>query len=55
MVDYFAAGRSIFTEARGEVTVVLDEGRESERVVVFPYRLFTPKQRVHVATVKVPR
>jgi tetratricopeptide (TPR) repeat protein len=54
-VDYFAAGRSSFTEARGEVTVVLDEGRESERVVVFPYRLFKPKQRVHVATVKVPQ
>lgn len=52
-VDYFGARPGAFTEARGEVTVVLDEGRVSERRSVFPYRLFAAKDHVTVARIRV--
>lgn len=53
VVDYFSARRGPFPEARGEVVVVLDEGRPTERKQVLPYRLFAEKQNVTVATVRV--
>jgi tetratricopeptide (TPR) repeat protein len=52
-VNYFSAGRSAFPEARGEVVVVLDEGRATERKYVLPYRLFAEKETVTVARVRI--
>lgn len=52
-VNYYSAHRGAFPEARGEVMVVLDEGRASEQKRVFPYRLFAEKQTVTVATIHV--
>jgi hypothetical protein len=52
-VDYFGARPGAFTEARGEVTVVLDEGRATEQRRVFPYRLFVAKDHVTVARIRV--
>ncbi len=52
-VNYFGAGRSNFSEARGEVVVVLDEGRPTETRQVLPYRLYEVKQTVTVARVHV--
>ena len=51
-VNYFSGGRGTFKEARGEVIVVLNEGRDSEERVVLPYRLFRPGQTVTVAQVR---
>lgn len=53
VVDYFSARRGPFPEARGEVVLVLDEGRPTERKQVLPYRLFAEKQNVTVAKVRV--
>lgn len=50
-VNYFSARRGSFPEARGEVVVVLDEGRLTERKEVFPYRLFAERQTVTVAKI----
>jgi tetratricopeptide (TPR) repeat protein len=52
-VNYFSAGRTAFPEARGEVVVVLDEGRPTEHKATLPYRLFAEKQTVTVARVVV--
>lgn len=52
-VDYFGARPGAFKEARGEVIVVLNEGRPSETRRAFPYRLFEEKDRVTVAQVHV--
>jgi len=52
-VNYYGAGRSNFSEARGEVVVVLDEGKPTEQRHVLPYRLFEEKQTVTVARIKV--
>ncbi|MCA9669383.1 MAG: hypothetical protein KC503_27495 [Myxococcales bacterium] len=52
-VNFYGTRRQAFREARGEVVVVLDEGRPSERRFVLPYRLFRPKQTVTVARVVV--
>lgn len=52
-VNYFSGRRGPFPEARGEVVVVLDEGRATERKVVLPYRLFAEKQTVTVAKIVV--
>lgn len=52
-VNYFGRGRSNFSEARGEVVVVLDEGKASEKKFVLPYRLFDEKQTVTVARIQV--
>jgi tetratricopeptide (TPR) repeat protein len=52
-VNYFSGHRGPFPEARGEVVVVLDEGRATESKHVFPYRLFAEKQTVRVAEIHV--
>ena len=52
-VNYFGTSRTAFTEARGEVVVVLHEGTANEEKHVLPYELFTPKQTVTVAEVEV--
>lgn len=52
-VDYFGARPGAFKEARGEVIVILNEGRPSETRRAFPYRLFEEKDRVTVAQVRV--
>lgn len=52
-VNYFSAHRGAFPEARGEIIVVLDEGRPTERKQVLPYRLFAEGQTVMVAKVRV--
>ena len=53
MVNYFGGGRGAFPEARGEVVVVLDEGRPTETRHVLPYRLFAEKDTVSVARITV--
>jgi thioredoxin-like negative regulator of GroEL len=52
-VNYFGGRRGAFPEARGEVLVVLDEGRPTEKKTVLPYRLFAEKDTVTVARIKV--
>jgi tetratricopeptide (TPR) repeat protein len=52
-VNYYGTRRRSFTEARGEVVVLLNEGTARERRHVLPYRLFRPKQTVTVARVRV--
>jgi tetratricopeptide (TPR) repeat protein len=52
-VNYFGTSRTAFTEARGEVVVVLHEGSANEEKHVLPYELFTPKQTVTVAEIEV--
>ncbi len=52
-VNYFGAGRANFAEARGEVVVVLDEGKADEQKFVLPYRLYDVGQTVAVARIKV--
>ena len=52
-VNYYSARRGPFPEARGEVVVVLDEGRATEKKMTFPYRLFAEKQTVTVAKIHV--
>lgn len=52
-VDYFGARPGSFKEARGEVLVILNEGRTTEARRAFPYRLFEEKDRVTVARIDV--
>jgi Tetratricopeptide repeat/Uncharacterized protein conserved in bacteria (DUF2135) len=52
-VNYFGTRRQTFTEARGEVVVILNEGSAAEEKHVLPYRLFKPKQTVSVAAIEV--
>src|SRR5262249_25935672 len=52
-VNYFKPRPGAFAEARGEVTVILDEGREGESRHVLPYRLFARGQTVTVAEIQV--
>ncbi|HEY0484222.1 MAG TPA: tetratricopeptide repeat protein [Kofleriaceae bacterium] len=52
-VNYYGAGRSNFSEARGEVVVILDEGKPTESRKVLPYRLFAVGQTVTVARISV--
>ena len=52
-VNFFSTSRRAFTEARGEVVVILNEGTAKERRHVLPYRLFSPKQTVSVARIRV--
>lgn len=49
----FFSGRGAIKEARGEVSVILDEGRPTERRMVFPYRIFDEKETVTVAKIQV--
>jgi tetratricopeptide (TPR) repeat protein len=52
-VNYYGVGRGNLSEARGEVVVVLDEGKPTETRHVLPYRLFTAKDTVTVARIDV--
>jgi tetratricopeptide (TPR) repeat protein len=52
-VNLYASNRAGMNEARGEVLVVLNEGRPDEQRVVLPYRLFVDKQTVTVAKIEV--
>jgi Flp pilus assembly protein TadD len=52
-VNYFGSGGGALKDARGEVMVVLNEGRPSELRQVFPYRLFEPNDVVTVARIHV--
>lgn len=54
-VNYYGIGRSNFSEARGEVVVLLHEGQPDEQRHVLPYRLFKPGQTVTVARIHVNR
>jgi uncharacterized protein YfaP (DUF2135 family) len=53
VVDYFSARRGPFPEARGEVVIVTDEGKPTEKKQVLPYRLYAEKQNVTVAKITV--
>ena len=53
VVDYYGTSRTVFTEARGEVVVVLHEGSAQEERHVLPYQMFAPKQTVTVAEIEV--
>jgi len=50
-VNFYSTSRQTFTEARGELTVILNEGTEREERHVLPYRLFRAKQTVTVARI----
>jgi len=52
-VNYYSVGQSNFSEARGEVVVVLNEGTDKEKRHVLPYRLFQKRQTVTVARIRV--
>jgi tetratricopeptide (TPR) repeat protein len=52
-VNYYGVGRGNLSEARGEVVVVLDEGKPTETRHVLPYRLFEAKDTVTVARIDV--
>jgi len=54
-VNYFGGTGASEREARGEVLVVLNEGRDDEVQQTFPYRLFKPKQTVTVAKIEVTK
>ncbi len=51
-VNFYSTSRRAFSEARGEVVVILNEGTSAERRHVLPYRLFAPKQTVSVARIR---
>src|SRR5262249_643141 len=53
VVDYLSARRGRLPEARGEVVVVTDEGKPTEKKQVLPYRLYAEKQNVTVAKITV--
>lgn len=52
-VNYYGTGRAQFAEARGEVVVILNEGKPDEQRHVLPYRLFDPGETVTVAKIDV--
>jgi tetratricopeptide (TPR) repeat protein len=52
-VHYYSSNSSNFPEARGEVTVVLNEGKEEELRTVLPYKLFKAGQKVKVGKIVV--
>ena len=54
-VHYYGTSRRRFTEARGEVVVILHEGTTRERRHVLPYRMFKRRQLVHVGKITVKR
>ncbi|MEM6994787.1 MAG: tetratricopeptide repeat protein [Myxococcota bacterium] len=54
-VNYFGGAGADDREARGEVLVVLNEGRDDETQQTFPYRLYHTKQTVTVAAIEVAR
>ncbi len=52
-VHYYSTSRRRFTEARGEVVVILHEGTAREKRHILPYRLFKARQQVHVGKIAV--
>lgn len=52
-VHYYGGQRTNFVEARGRVTVVLDEGRSNERQFVLPYTIMQRRQWLEVAAITV--
>ncbi|MFT7623828.1 MAG: Ca-activated chloride channel family protein, partial [Myxococcota bacterium] len=54
-VNYYGTERRVFSEARGEVVVVLAEGTDREQRHVLPYRLFKTGQTITVAHIDVTR
>lgn len=54
-VHYYNTNRRAFTEARGEVVVILNEGTARETRHVLPYRLFKVKELVTVGKITVGR
>jgi len=52
-VNYFGVGRGNLSEARGEVVIVLDEGKPGEQRHVLPYRLFNKEDTVTIARIDV--
>jgi len=54
-VNYYGGGHANFSEARGEVVIVLDEGKPTEHKHVLPYRLFEVGQTVAVARIQVAK
>jgi tetratricopeptide (TPR) repeat protein len=52
-VNYYGTGNAAFSEARGEVVVLLHEGTAAEERHVLPYRLFAAGQTVEVARIDV--
>ncbi len=52
-VNFYQTDRQAFAEARGEVTVILNEGTAEETRQVLPYRLFERGQTVSVAKIEV--
>ncbi len=52
-VNYFGTSRTVFSDARGEVVVITNEGSASEKREVFPFRIWKAKQTVAVAKIEV--
>lgn len=52
-VNYYGVGSQNFPEARGEVTILTNEGKANESREVLPYRLFNKGQTVTIAKVTV--
>ncbi len=52
-VNFFGTSRETFRDARGELTIIVDEGSPAEQRHVLPYRLQNPKQTVSVANIEV--
>lgn len=52
-VNFYGSRSGAFKQARGEVTIIVDEGRQGEVRKVLPYRLYEEKDTVTVAKVHV--
>jgi hypothetical protein len=52
-VNYFGTSRTVFSDARGEVVVITNEGSAAEKREVFPFRIWKAKQTVTVAKIEV--
>lgn len=52
-VNYFGTSRTVFSDARGEVVVITNEGQADEKKEVFPFRIWKAKQTVTVAKIEV--
>ena len=52
-VNYFGTSRTVFSDARGEVSVITHEGMADEKKEVFPFRIWKAKQTVTVAKIEV--
>jgi tetratricopeptide (TPR) repeat protein len=52
-VNYYGTSRTVFSDARGEVVVITQEGTADEKKQVFPFRIWKAKQTVTVAKIEV--